>query len=181
MTVVFLILFNTVLCGLAVAVVRDLLLPLATLFSYDLHLYMEQLRYNSFYEAEEARLALAIYRACAVPTVFLGAPFAFRTGIFRGRKFREDTEARITYADGMRLYMREYGRYDMAMCVIVASVLWITPLGVYLSPVSTALYGWIPSVYGWLITVCVLLLTLPLGVFFAQKHWRAQYICAAME
>lgn len=176
-----LILFNSVLCGLAMALVRDVLIPLATMFSYDLHRYMELLEYNAFYEDEERALALGIYRACAVPTLFLGAPLAFRVAIGRGRKFKEDTHAKIGYAEGLGAYMKEYGRYDIVVMVIMTSLLWLTPLNVLLSPVSTAFFGWMPPIFGWLITVAVSLLTIPVGAFFAQKHWRAQYICAAME
>ena len=176
-----LILFNSVLCGLAMALVRDILIPIATMFSYDLHRYMELLEYNAFYEDEERALALGIYRACAVPTLFLGAPLAFRVAIGRGRKFKEDTHAKIGYAEGLGAYMKEYGRYDIVVMVIMTSLLWLTPLNVLLSPVSTAFFGWMPPIFGWLITVAVSLLTIPVGAFFAQKHWRAQYICAAME
>jgi hypothetical protein len=174
-------LFNSILCGLAVAVVRDLLIPLGTVFSYELHRFVEQLRYNSHYAEAERQLALGIYRCCAFPTVFFSAPLAYRVAVGRGRKFKEETQARINYYDGLRSYMKEYGKYDLVMSVIVTTLLWIVPLGVYLSPVSTMLYGVIPPIFGWLLSVAVAVVTVPVGVFFVQRRWRAEYICDAME
>ena len=179
--VISLVVLNTVLCSLSVTLVRDVLIPIASLFSYELFLYMEKVDYDVRYEGMEELIALTTFRICAIPTLFLGTPLAFRMAFGRGRHFKEVTGAKINYRDGMKMYMREYGIYDLVAAVTVTTALWLTPIGVFLFPPILTFYGVVHPVIGWLLTVLWTVLTLPLGAFCAQKRWRAQFICDALE
>lgn len=182
LVVLALVFFNTVLCALSVTLVYDVLIPIGTLFSYNLLRYMEKVEGGySGYEGMKELISLTIFRIFAIPTLFMSVPLAFRMAFGRGRRFKEATGAKIGYADGMRMYMREYGAYDLFAAIVVTTVLWWTPIGAFLSPLVLTFLGPVPPVVGWLCTVALTVLTLPLGAFLAQKRWRAQYICEAME
>ena len=176
-----LVALNCVLCSLALFLVRDAVIPVASLFSYELHLYMEKVEYDVQYEGVKEMIELAIFRIFAIPTLILSGPFSYYAAFGRGKKFKEETEARITYRDGMISYMREYAVYDALAVFFVVTLLWWSPFSTAFFPPAVTFYGAVHPLLGWLISLIISLFMLPFGAFVAQKRWRAQYISTALE
>ena len=176
-----LVALNCVLCSVALFLVRDALIPVASLFSYELHLYMEKVEYDVQYEGVKEMIELAIFRIFAIPTLVLSGPLSYYVAFGRGKKFKAETGAKITYRDGMRGYMREYAVYDAVAVFFVVTLLWWSPFATAFFPPAVTFYGMLHPLLGWLISLTVSLFMLPLGAFIAQKRWRAQYISTALE
>ncbi len=178
---VLLVFFSYVMCNLLLVLVREIIIPSIALFSYDFHRYLEQIEHDVKYEGVQQMIALSVWRASAIPALFLAAPLAVRLSPFRSRYFKTVTEARVDYAEGMRMYIREHAVYDVAVAAVATFALcFLFPLGRLMYPVGLVVVS-VPTFLVWLLMLSLTVLALPVGVFYAQKRWRARYICSTLD
>lgn len=139
------------------------IIPTLSRFSYEMHLYFEQME----------ALPESVNNLLGATVVFVGIfpASAIAIRMMRGRKkrFIEQTEGLVSYADGYRFYLQNYGVYD-GLAALLISFFFVTPM-------ESVFDLWFGGVLGWILGVAVLLVALFIGVFFAEKHWRAAYLC----
>ncbi len=176
-----LILFTYLMCNLLLFFVNEIIVPIIALFSYDFHRYLERLENDVMYDGMLEIFRIIVWRVSSIPALFLAAPLAFRFSRSRARYFKNQTGAAINYADGLRLYIREHALFDVIVFGVVTFVFcfWI-PDGRMLFPVGTVALG-VHPILTWLIIFPLTVLTIPVGAFWAQKHWRAKYICSLLD
>lgn len=176
-----LVFFSYILCNAFLIVIREIFIPAIALFSYDLHRYLEQIEHDVMYDGVQEILALTIWRASAIPALFLASPLALRMAPFRARHFKRATEGRIDYADGMRMYFRENAMFDAIVATIMTILMCLVfPVGRMMYPVGMVMLT-VHPVLVWLFILPLTLLTLPIGTYFAQKRWRAKYMCSMLD
>lgn len=139
------------------------IIPTLSRFSYEMHLYFEQM------EALPESVNDLLGAAVVFVGVFPASAIAMRMMRGRKKRFIEQTEGLVSYADGYRFYLRSYGVYD-GLAALLVSCFFITPIESIFRP-------WFGGVLGWILGVAVLLAALFVGVFFAERNWRAAYLC----
>ena len=181
LVLLLLVLFTYLFCNALLLFVRDIVVPVIALFSYDFYRYLERLENDVMYDGVIAALMILVWRLSSIPALFLAAPLAFRMSPSRARYFKSRTGAEINYADGMRMYIREHALSDIVVFGVATFVLCLViPGGRMLFPVGSLFLGLHPLVT-WLIVFPLTVLTIPVGAFYAQKHWRAKFICSLLD
>jgi hypothetical protein len=130
--------------------------------------------------------AVSVSRMVSVICGTLCYPFAtaiaYRFSPARKRAFlAEYANRRMSYTDGVKLYLRSHGLADM----IAFSLLWLVLTAIYPSTRGTIFSLIFLTFYGTagecgvgatlFFSLIIAAFSIPCGAFFAQKKWRAEY------
>ena len=110
---------------------------------------------------------------------------AYRMSKPRRKEFLKISKGLISYEDGLRLHFEQYGYSDAivfaAVTLAFAFFALITKGGSWIGvfPLAFTMFSifgniWGP-VIGFILAVALEYAAIPVGVFFAQKNWRALY------
>lgn len=122
-----------------------------------------------------------VYLISACIAVFPGTTLAYRIAKTRKKEFLAYSKGRISYADGIRYHLAEYGACDIlcTSCIIILLAITYMLAGdvfiVRFFPLAFNLFKSLGIVLGFLVTAILTGLSMLCGVLFSQKKWRARY------
>ena len=116
----------------------------------------------------------------SVLAIFPGMMGAYRLSGKRKKEFLKASNGRISYAEGLRYHLTEYGTSDLVALAVVASAFALMAVvlngGVgKLFPLAFYLCRSLGGLLGWIAAVALSLGSAFLGIFSAQRTWRAEY------
>ena len=116
----------------------------------------------------------------SVLSIFPGMIAAYRLSGKRKKDFLRASNGRISYAEGMRYHLTEYGTSDFIALAVVVSVFALLAVvlngGVgKLFPLAFYLCRSLGGLLGWIAAVVLSLGSAFIGIFSAQRTWRAEH------
>ena len=121
-----------------------------------------------------------VYTAGSVLAIFPGMFLAYRMSKPWKKAFLAYSNGRISYSEGMRYHLTEYGASDGIALTVTAIAFTIAAVAfnggvAKLFPLVFYLCRSLGGALGWGVSVILLFGSALVGVFFAQRKWRAEY------
>ena len=144
--------------------------PLFPNFAY----YLQHMDDDSLLKAYDI-----FYTVGSILAIFPSVVVAYRLSGRRKKDFLKISGGRISYGEGIRYHLTEYGISDgiafatMSLLGIILAVAMGRSLKVF--PLALYMYLALGAPLGFIVTVVVIISSAFGGVFFAQKKWRADY------
>ena len=140
--------------------------------------------FNFLDDAGMERMNNIIYFISSCIAIFPSAVFSYRLSKKRKKEFLKHSKGRISYPDGIKYHIREYGLTDaLCMSVIIvifgslrlmagnAGIVKVCPIA--FNTFNT--FNILGFVLGLLLTLVLAGLSILFGIFFSQRRWRAEY------
>ena len=122
-----------------------------------------------------------LYAVSSLIAVFFSTTLAFRISIKRKKEFLAHSKGRISYIEGIKYHIRQYGAYDLAIISAVALILTIIYVAagdvfiVRAFPIVFTMVQALGGILGVIVSMTFICLSIIVAIFFAQKKWRAEY------
>ena len=175
-TTFLIILFNLILTTVFFFMLWYWITPKIYPFVPGLSSYLQKL------DDESLLIAYDIYYSISsVLAIFPSAVLAYRVSKSRKKEFLEYSGGRISYGDGIRYHLIEYGIQDgitLVVAVLLFSALTMVLGDSFISklfPLPFRMCNAFGMVLGVLISIILTVASAFLGVFFAQRKWRAEH------
>lgn len=172
--------FNLLFSLTFILLIYGWLMPNLTLFSPDFEEW-----YYSDSTSQLQSVMNIFYHIGNIISLIPATYFAYRVSKPRRKEFLKISKGLISYEDGLRLHFEKYGYSDAlvfaAMTLAFAFLALITKGGSWLGifPLAFTLFSIFGNILGpiigFILAVALEYAAIPVGVFFAQKKWRALY------
>ena len=122
-----------------------------------------------------------LYAVSSLIAVFFSTTLAFRISKKRKKEFLAHSKGRISYIEGIKYHIRQYGAYDLAIISAVALILTIIYVAagdvfiVRAFPMVFTMVQALGGILGVIVSMTFICLSIIVAIFFAQKKWRAEY------
>ena len=122
-----------------------------------------------------------LYAVSSLIAVFFSTTLAFRISKKRKKEFLAHSKGRISYIEGIKYHIRQYGAYDLAIISAVALILTIIYVAagdvfiVRAFPIVFTMVQALGGILGVIVSMTFICLSIIVAIFFAQKKWRAEY------
>ena len=138
-------------------------------------------RYLQGLDDDSLRIAYDIvYTAGAVLAIFPGTVLAYRMSKRWKKAFLAYSSGRISYSEGVRYHLTEYGISDGIALTVTVFVFALASVAfnggvAKLFPMVFYLCRSLGGLLGLCVSMILLFSSALVGIFFAQKKWRADY------
>ncbi len=120
------------------------------------------------------------YAISSVLAIFPGMCLAYRLSGRRKKDFFKHSDGRISYAEGIRYHLTEYGASDGIVLTVFVFVFTLISAAFNggagkLFPLAFYLCRFLGALLGWIVTAVLVFGAAFCGIFFSQRKWRAEH------
>lgn len=122
-----------------------------------------------------------LYAVSSLIAVFFSTTLAFRISKKRKKEFLAHSKGRISYIEGIKYHIRQYGAYDLAIIsavVLILTIIYVAAGDVFIVrafPIVFTMVQALGGIIGFIVAMILICASMIAAIFFSQKKWRAEY------
>ena len=122
-----------------------------------------------------------VYAISACIAIFPSAISAYRMSKKRKKEFLAYSKGCISYIDGIKYHIAQYGVYDIictSALIILLTFIYMIAGDVFIVrffPLVFCMFSRLGIILGFIVSFIFTALSMFCGIFFSQKKWRAEY------